>query len=132
MTTLDIPVLVVEDDITLRTMLVLMLDKLGLVADSAANGIEAVRRVHEHQYRLVLMDLMMPQMDGYEASGAIRTFEQREKRKPVPIIALTASGSATKSDCLAAGMNDMYLKPTTLSQMKEITEKWLSTALSNN
>lgn len=114
-----IPVLVVEDNVNLRHALVLQLHVLGIKADSAANGMEALRRVHDSQYDLILMDVQMPVMGGLEATAAIRNFEQNEDRAPVPIVAVTGGGS-TKEKCLQAGMNAYYKKPMLLDELKTL------------
>lgn len=118
------PVLVVDDDITMRTMVVLQLNQLGYTADSAANGVEAVRRVHEHQYCLILMDIQMPHMDGFEAAAAIRAHEKKQGSKRVPIVAISGSGTAAKGLCLEAGMDDYHPKPAGLEDIRRITDKW--------
>lgn len=89
----NVPVLVVEDNVHLRHALVMQLHALGIKADSAANGVEAVRRVHDAEYDLILMDVQMPIMGGLEATAAIRSFEESEDRKPVAIVAVTGGGS---------------------------------------
>ncbi len=117
-----VPVLVVEDNMNLRHALVLQLHALGIKADSAANGMEAVRRVHNNQYELILMDIQMPEMNGLEATAAIRSYENDEGRKPTPIVAVTGGGS-TKEQCLQIGMNAYYEKPMLLDGMKQILQE---------
>jgi polar amino acid transport system substrate-binding protein len=114
-----VPVLVVEDNANLRHALVLQLHALGIKADSAANGMEALRRVHDAEYALILMDVQMPVMNGLEATAAIRSFEESEQRRPVPIVAVTGGGS-TKEKCLKAGMNAYYDKPMLLENLREL------------
>ncbi len=123
---MPISVLVVDDEITLRHVLVLQLDKLGYKADSAANGIEALRRVHNHCYGLIIMDLQMPEMDGYEAAGAIRAYERgQQNEKPVPIVGMSAALDVDAERCIAAGMNDFVQKPILRENLKALVEKWL-------
>lgn len=114
-----IPVLIVEDNAHLRLSLVLQLHSLGIKADSAANGMEALRRVHEADYCLILMDVQMPIMNGLEATAAIRNFEYGCGRRPVPIAAVTGGGS-TKEQCLRAGMSDYVEKPMTLEVLRTL------------
>lgn len=117
----NVPVLVVEDNVHLRHALVMQLHALGIKADSAANGVEAVRRVHDAEYDLILMDVQMPIMGGLEATAAIRSFEESEDRKPVAIVAVTGGGS-TKEKCFKAGMNGYYEKPMLLEGLRNLVE----------
>lgn len=125
-----IPVLVVEDNVGLRHALVLQLHALGIKADSAANGMEALRRVHDSEYELILMDVQMPIMNGLEATAAIRNFEDSEDRRPVPIVAVTGGGS-TKEKCLRAGMNGYYEKPLLLDSLRLLLEEAAPSLLSS-
>lgn len=78
----------------------------------ASNGLEAVDFVASHKVDLILMDCLMPEMDGFDATFAIRARERSEGVKPVPIIALTASAlSETKEKCESVGMDDFLPKP---------------------
>lgn len=120
---MPIEVLIVDDDITLRHMFVLQLDKLGYKADSAFNGMEALRRVHNHEYKLILMDLQMPDMDGYEATAAIRAFERKQQREAVPILALGANPD--KQRCMDAGMNEVLQKPLSMQELGDLLKKYL-------
>ncbi len=86
--------------------------KWGLEIDIANNGIEAVRMVQSKSYKLILMDLQMPQMDGLEAAKIIRSMDTDAYFKNIPIIALTASAMAeVKNQVSEAGMNDYVTKP---------------------
>ncbi len=87
----------------------------------AKNGKEAYHLYSEHQPDLILMDIIMPEVDGYQATAMIRAYNEQ-----VPIIALTAKASSEdREDCLKAGMNDFITKPVTLEQLKETVEKYL-------
>ncbi|HIA51717.1 MAG TPA: response regulator [Candidatus Melainabacteria bacterium] len=118
-----VPVLVVEDNAHLRQAVILQLERLGLKADSAADGIEAVQRVHESEYVLILMDVQMPKMNGLEATAAIRNFEETERRRPACIVAVTGGGS-TKEKCLEIGMNGYVEKPVLLEGLQELIENY--------
>ena len=102
--------LVAEDTATNQLVVRSVLAKFGLTADFAGNGIEALEAIRQRSYDLVLMDVHMPEMDGLEATRAIRSF--RDARARIPIIALTANAFAHDvENCRAAGMNGHLGKP---------------------
>jgi CheY-like chemotaxis protein len=101
---------------------------LGLHADAVVDGAEAIASLETLPYDLVLMDVQMPEMDGFEATSIIRQTE-RESGGHVPIVAMT--GRAMKGDreqCLAAGMNTYVPKPVRPEDMRTIVERWGSAA----
>jgi signal transduction histidine kinase/ActR/RegA family two-component response regulator len=109
-------VLVVDDDQINRTVALAMLDKLGMTAESAACGEDAVTRVSAGDVDIVLMDLQMPGMDGVQTTHFIRGLDIRQPC----IIALTAN--AYENDrlrCMAAGMDDFMAKPFRLDVLRE-------------
>jgi signal transduction histidine kinase/DNA-binding response OmpR family regulator len=117
-------ILIAEDDKVNQKVALLMLKKLGLRADVAPDGVEAVRRYKDGRYDLILMDCNMPEMDGYQATGEIRRMEGAGPR--VPIIALTAN--ALKSDrkrCLDAGMDAYLTKPVNPDELLSVLSRWL-------
>ncbi|MCC7531959.1 MAG: response regulator [Candidatus Melainabacteria bacterium] len=118
-----VPVLVVEDNLHLRTTFVLQLNALGIKADSAANGAEALSRIHSSHYGLIMMDVQMPEMNGLEATAAIRSYERTEQKEPAVIVAVTAGGASSKQ-CIEAGMNDYFEKPLDLEGIKALLKKW--------
>ena len=98
---------------------------MGYRIDIAFNGAEAVEALRQKNYGLVLMDLQMPVMDGYEATKTIRNSGKVLNSK-VPIIAMTAN--ATKEDrqqCLDAGMDDYVPKPVERKIMMNMLQRWL-------
>ena len=109
-------VLVVEDNAVNQLVAVAMLRKLGYRVDVAANGLVALDALERTTYAAVLMDCMMPEMDGYEATASIR-------RRPgadgsTPIIAVTADVTAgQRQRCLAVGMDDYIAKPLTIDEV---------------
>lgn len=119
-------ILLVEDVLVNQKVAVGMLKKLGFDIDVATNGREAVSRVSDESYDLIMMDCQMPEMDGYEATKLIRELEQRDEQR-TPIIALTANVKEEGSDrCYAAGMDDFLAKPFTLEELQEKIACWLS------
>jgi len=119
-----IRVLVAEDNVVNQKVAERMLDRLGLRADMAANGREAVRMFELLPYDLVFMDCQMPEMDGYEASREIRRREGPGRH--VPIIAMTADAMAgCREQCLEAGMDDFIAKPVAMEALFEALRRWV-------
>ncbi|MBL8484260.1 MAG: PAS domain S-box protein, partial [Rhodocyclaceae bacterium] len=104
-------VLLAEDNPVNQTLALRLLDKLGHRATLANNGAEAVKLAAEHTFDVILMDVQMPEMGGFEATRHIRDFEA-ELRRHTPIIAMTAHALAgDREKCLAAGMDGYVSKP---------------------
>jgi PAS domain S-box-containing protein len=119
-------ILLVEDNITNQQVAQGILKKLGLSADAVANGAEAVKTLKSIPYDLVLMDVQMPVMDGYEATRQIRDPKSAARDPNTPIIAMTAHAMASdREQCLAAGMNDYVSKPIEVRALVAALEKWL-------
>ena len=119
-----IEVLVVEDYPDNCELILFMLDSLGYEADSVSNGQEALDRLAQQQYDIVLMDCQMPEMDGYKASQTIRQREGDEEH--TIIIGITAHAmSGDRQKCLDAGMDDYISKPIDLNNLTSILQKWL-------
>ena len=117
-------VLVVEDNAVNRKVAVAFLDRLGYVADTAADGIEALEAMQATDYDIILMDCQMPRMDGYEAASAVR---RTEKARRTPIVAMTASAMASDRDrCLDAGMDDYLTKPLNRDLLSETLRRWVA------
>jgi len=122
-------ILVAEDNITNQLVAVGLLKKLGLKADVAANGLEALRALQTIPYDLVLMDVQMPEMDGIEATRQIRDPQSRVLNHRVPIVAMTAHAMGDDRDkCLQAGMDDYITKPVRVPVLAAALEKWLRPA----
>jgi PAS domain S-box-containing protein len=121
-------ILVVEDNATNQKVILRQLHLLGCTADIASSGRDALRLWSACSYALLLTDLHMPEMDGYELTGTIRAAEARSAGRRMPIIALTANALSGEADrCLAAGMDDYLTKPTPLSALRARLERWLPT-----
>jgi CheY-like chemotaxis protein/HPt (histidine-containing phosphotransfer) domain-containing protein len=119
-------ILVAEDNPTNQLVALGILRQLGLSADAVANGIDAVRAVEAIPYDVVLMDVQMPEMDGLEATRAIRHLGSQGARPPVTIIAVTAHALRGDAEsCFAAGMDDYVAKPLSPTVLAQILEKWI-------
>jgi CheY-like chemotaxis protein len=104
-------VLLAEDNVVNQTLAVRMLEKRGHSVTVAANGCEAVTRASAGRFDVILMDVHMPEMDGFEATRRIRE-AQRASGRYVPIVALTACAMGSDRErCLEAGMNGHIEKP---------------------
>ncbi len=117
-------ILLADDDDNLRYLTMLQLKKLGYPSHYARHGKEAVSMVERFPYQLILMDVMMPEMDGCEAARVIRSIEMRLGRGPTPIIAMTALQD--KSICIEAGMDDYLFKPILLDDLNKKLSQWLN------
>jgi CheY-like chemotaxis protein len=117
-------ILVADDNVVNQRVASNMLARLGLRADVAANGREAVEMFGITPYDLILMDCQMPEMDGYAASREIRNRERSGHR--VPIVAMTAEAmSGSRECCLDAGMDDYLSKPVKRDELFEVLRKWI-------
>ena len=120
-------VLVAEDNLTNRLVATRMLERLGHRVTAVENGVQALRAVAAGGFDMVLMDVMMPEMDGIAATIAIRALPG--PRAAIPIIGLTANLLAADRDrCFAAGMNHFETKPITLSRMEAAIARVLADA----
>jgi len=119
-------ILVAEDNEINQKVLRQQLGKLGYAADFTANGREALSRWQSGDYALLLTDLHMPEMDGYDLTLAVRAQEQGRSR--LPIVALTANALQGEAErCRGVGMDDYLRKPATLSELAETLRRWLPT-----
>ena len=119
-------ILVVEDNVVNRRMISMMLSRLHCDADYAENGAEAVTKAAtvDQTYSLVLMDVVMPEMDGLDATRAIRAHELSRGLSPVWIVALTASALVgDRERCFSAGMNDFLSKPFRLEELIAVLDR---------
>ncbi len=119
-------ILVAEDNETNQFYISHVLDGLGLSYEIAKNGREAVDMWAQHKPRFVLMDISMPEMNGYQATEAIRVQESaRGSQNRTPIVALTAHClKSDKERCLNHGMDDFLGKPLSIIRLKDMLKKW--------
>ncbi|NRB16719.1 MAG: response regulator [Rhodobacteraceae bacterium] len=118
---IDARVLLVDDNATNRKIVELMLKRQGVSYETAINGREAVTLFSEYQPDIVLMDVSMPVMNGYEATQAIRVIEHTKGGQPCQIIGLTAHSSPEdRKACLEAGMDDHIAKPVKLDVLRRL------------
>jgi two-component system sensor histidine kinase EvgS len=120
-------VLAVDDHPINRDLLARQIKLLGLRAETAENGQEALSMWQQGRFALVIADCHMPEMDGYALSRTIRRIEAEERLPRTPIIAWTANAVGAEAErSRAVGMDDLLLKPTTLVQLKQILARNLS------
>jgi len=119
-------VLVVDDHPVNREVLVLQLKLLGIVADSAVSGADALQAwAHDH-YAAVLVDIHMPRMDGHELTRQLRASEANRDNAHTPIIAVTADAMKNEEErCFASGMDGYLVKPVSIERLRATLERWL-------
>ena len=122
-------ILLVEDYPTNQQVAVSHLKSAGHDVDSAANGLAALELYRKNRYHLILMDVQMPVMDGYEATRQIRKLENQSSQdeiQRVPIVAMTAHAvEGYREKCLKAGMDDYLSKPLKRKHFLAVVEKWV-------
>jgi len=118
--------LLVEDNFVNERVAVYMLVKLGHQVDVARHGGEAIEKLSRNPYDLVLMDCLMPEMDGFEATRIIRDPNSKVLNHDIPVIAMTGNALPdARARCLAAGMNDFLAKPVERAVLAAMLAKWM-------
>lgn len=125
---LPLQILLVEDHTINQELYTILLEKFGCTVEIANNGAEAVDKSSKKPFDIILMDIFMPVMDGYEATKHIR-----EQGFSKPIIAITASAIKGEHDkCIRAGMNDVLVKPFKRKDLETMLRFWSNKSTSSN
>jgi len=123
-------VLIVDDEAINRKLLSILAEKIGgktVTAITASNGQKAVEAFTNNEFELVIMDLMMPEMNGIEATRKIREFERESNRVATPILAVTGCDKQKYWEkCEEAGMNGLVYKPVTADIFKDKILKYIT------
>jgi len=118
-------ILLVEDNKINQDIIVRQLNLLGYAAEVSSDGLQALERLQQKQYALLLTDCHMPNMDGFQLTDAIRSEEQHSGRH-IPILAITANAMTGYAErCIDAGMDDYISKPVRLQELTNLLNKWL-------
>jgi len=113
-------ILLAEDNVLNQKIIILNLKKYGLNIDVANNGLIAVEKYKPNKYDIIIMDIMMPVMDGYEAAREIRKIEKKNNSH-IKIIGLTANTyDVDKERCISAGMDEFMTKPFDVELFKKV------------
>jgi len=119
-------ILLVDDHPTNRLVVSRQLALAGYLCETAEDGVQGIERWQTGRYALILSDIHMPVMDGYQMSRELRQQEQKQNKPRIPIVALTAAALKGESErCLAAGMDDYLMKPVSIAQLVGCLQKWL-------
>ncbi len=114
-------ILVAEDNPVNQRLTGKLLERIGCTYDIVQHGLEAMEAVATHDYQLVLMDCMMPEMDGYQA-----TRELRDRGFKLPIVAMTANAlPGAREACIGSGMDDYLTKPVDPQKLEAVVKRWL-------
>lgn len=117
-------ILLVEDNVINLKVALHLLQKAGFQLDAASNGMEAIKALETIHYDVVLMDIQMPEMDGFEATRIIRDATSKVLNHNVPVIAMTAYAmKGDREKCLSAGMNDYVGKPIRIEELNAAIER---------
>lgn len=119
-------ILIVEDNKVNRLVAEKIMRNMKLDAVCVESGQECIHAMKAGAFDLIFMDCHMPDMDGFQTTQALRQYEAKHARKPVPIIALTANTSAEiRQECLISGMSDYVAKPIKIDILQDVINRWL-------
>ncbi|HET8848521.1 MAG TPA: response regulator, partial [Marinobacter sp.] len=122
-------VLLVEDNPVNRTLTRRLLERLGCDVMTANDGEAAAALWQWHPFDVILMDCLMPRVDGFEATRRLRRWEQEQNRSPIPVVALTASAMEEDEErCREAGMDSFVAKPVNLEMLRAVLEQYCQAA----
>ena len=122
-------VLLAEDDVINQQVAIGMLNKISIKPDTAINGLEVLEKTQTNDYDLILMDCLMPKMDGFEATRLLR---DNIKTRDVPVVALTANAQKVDRErCIECGMNDFLSKPFEFNDLENMLSRWLPESITD-
>ena len=122
-------ILLVEDYAANILVATLYLEQFGYTYDVAENGMQAYEKIQANRYDVILMDVQMPDMNGFDATRLVREFEQTSSKPKTPIIGMTAHALAgDKERCLVAGMDDYISKPFNPDELQAKIASWAKQA----
>ncbi|BAF72789.1 ATP-binding protein [Sulfurovum sp. NBC37-1] len=126
-------ILVAEDNVINQKLILNVLNKLGLQVTLANNGEEALHLRQKNNYDMIFMDVQMPVMGGIDATKEILTYEEKNRKHHIPIVALTANAlQGDKEKYIKAGMDDYLSKPLVLEHLTQLLEKYFENKMINN
>jgi CheY-like chemotaxis protein len=119
-------VLLVEDNPVNQRVACAMLERIGVSVQVAADGRAGIEAAAADDFDAILMDCFMPEVDGFEATRAIRAREEAEGTARTPILAMTANAMrGDRERCIAAGMDDYLSKPVTKAELRNTLARWI-------
>jgi CheY-like chemotaxis protein len=122
-------VLLVEDNSINRLIAGELLRRLGVQFEFAVDGMEALEKLAAQPFQLVLMDCLMPRLDGFDATRRWREQERSSRRERIPIVAVSANATADdRARCIASGMDDFIAKPIQLQGLGSVVARYLRAA----
>ncbi|WP_028865444.1 response regulator [Psychromonas aquimarina] len=118
-------VLIVEDNPLNQKLIVKQLSTLGYQCDLANDGLQGIDKWLANDYKLILTDCHMPNLDGYNMTKRIREMEKTQSKAEIPIIAITGAAMAGDAEyCYSTGMNDFVSKPVVLKDLQKVMTRW--------